>query len=115
MTTSPNQSGKPLNDSSNETTKSSLSMDDYRLWKKHKSIIRRHKLKKIRKKLAADCHRRCAICGKFIDKKEDITLDHIIPQSKGGTDDISNLQIACKECNSRKGDNILSDCENYIS
>jgi 5-methylcytosine-specific restriction endonuclease McrA len=32
------------------------------------------------------------------------TLDHVVPRSKGGTDDESNLVVACYPCNQRKGD-----------
>ena len=31
------------------------------------------------------------------------TVDHILPQSKGGGDDLGNLQLLCGACNSKKG------------
>ena len=31
------------------------------------------------------------------------TLEHIIPQTRGGTDDIENLAVACARCNRTKG------------
>ena len=42
----------------------------------------------------------CACCG----STEDITIDHIIPLSKGGDDELNNLRLLCRSCNSRKGD-----------
>ena len=42
---------------------------------------------------------RCADCG----DRTNLTLDHIIPWSKGGPDTVENLQTMCRPCNSRKG------------
>ena len=41
----------------------------------------------------------CMACG----TKKNLTLDHIIPRVKGGTNDPSNLQTLCQECNLAKG------------
>ena len=46
----------------------------------------------------------CCECGA---KKEDgatLHIDHIIPVSKGGTDELSNLQTLCADCNLNKSD-----------
>ena len=32
------------------------------------------------------------------------TVDHIVAQSRGGTDHLDNLQLLCGACNSLKGD-----------
>lgn len=45
---------------------------------------------------------RCAICG----EKKPLTVDHIIPLSKGGSDDISNIQPLCRNCNSKKSNKL---------
>lgn len=40
----------------------------------------------------------CAYCG----SKDNLTLDHIIPQSKGGEDRLCNVISACESCNLNK-------------
>jgi 5-methylcytosine-specific restriction endonuclease McrA len=46
---------------------------------------------------------KCAICGTI----ENLSIDHIIPLSKGGSDEIENLRILCRTHNSEKGDKII--------
>jgi 5-methylcytosine-specific restriction endonuclease McrA len=46
---------------------------------------------------------RCQYCG---DKKRagELTLDHILPRSRGGDNSPVNVVTACMACNNRKGD-----------
>jgi 5-methylcytosine-specific restriction endonuclease McrA len=46
---------------------------------------------------------RCQYCG---EKKaaKDLTLDHILPRSRGGDNSPVNIVTACVPCNNRKGD-----------
>jgi len=44
---------------------------------------------------------RCEACG-VSSKETQIDVDHIIPRSKGGSNDPSNLQALCRTCNSQK-------------
>lgn len=46
-------------------------------------------------------HGRCAICGKKITLEE-MTIDHIVPSSKGGGKDFANMQCTCDSCNLMK-------------
>ena len=48
---------------------------------------------------------RCAECGEWFPKSQ-IDIDHIIPQAKGGTDDLWNLRATCKHCNRSKQDSL---------
>jgi 5-methylcytosine-specific restriction endonuclease McrA len=43
---------------------------------------------------------KCLYCG----SREDLTLDHVLPRSRGGKTSWQNLVTACKRCNSKKGD-----------
>ena len=44
----------------------------------------------------------CAGC-KTLFPFRNMTVDHIVPQSKGGGNHIENLQLLCAACNSVKG------------
>lgn len=45
----------------------------------------------------------CQYCGKRFSRSH-LTIDHIIPQSRGGADSWDNLVLACLACNVRKAD-----------
>jgi 5-methylcytosine-specific restriction endonuclease McrA len=45
--------------------------------------------------------RTCQYCGR---KKKGLTLDHVLPRSRGGRDTWTNLVAACHACNERKDD-----------
>ncbi len=45
----------------------------------------------------------CQYCGKRFPTSE-LSLDHVIPRSRGGRDTWENLVCACTSCNSRKAD-----------
>ncbi|MFW6358834.1 MAG: HNH endonuclease [Chroococcales cyanobacterium] len=40
----------------------------------------------------------------YCDSKKNLTIDHVIPRSKGGKHTWDNVVIACQRCNGRKGD-----------
>ena len=52
----------------------------------------------------------CSYCSKGLTSK-DFQVDHIRPVCKGGTDEITNLTIACATCNKRKGRKELSQID----
>lgn len=47
-------------------------------------------------------HNKCQYCGKRFSKP-DLTIDHVIPRSRGGLDSWTNLVLACVRCNVKKG------------
>jgi len=47
---------------------------------------------------------RCQYCGRSSSDGDVILeVDHIVPVSKGGTNDLNNLITSCRECNRGKG------------
>ena len=46
---------------------------------------------------------KCQYCG----ATRRLTIDHVIPKSKGGSDDWENLVVASASCNVKKGDKML--------
>ena len=52
----------------------------------------------------------CQYCAKKFPELE-LTLDHIIPKSRGGQNTWENLVTACKKCNQKKGSRLLHECK----
>jgi 5-methylcytosine-specific restriction endonuclease McrA len=62
-----------------------------------------HKMKNFRvnrQRLYKRDNNECAYCG----SKKELTIDHIIPKSRGGKNSWSNLITCCLPCNLKKGD-----------
>ena len=48
---------------------------------------------------------KCQYCG----STKNLTIDHVIPRSRGGEDTWENLVVACNSCNTRKSDKLLEE------
>lgn len=51
----------------------------------------------------------CLYCGERFSLLL-LSRDHIVPLSRGGRDRWTNVVTACKRCNNRKGNRLLSEC-----
>lgn len=68
--------------------------------KKNAKVIDFYKDKDGRKEILVN--NKCFYCNKKLTKRNK-TIDHIIPQSKKGTNEKNNLVSSCLKCNSLKG------------
>jgi 5-methylcytosine-specific restriction endonuclease McrA len=49
----------------------------------------------------------CVNCG----TTDLLTIDHIIARARGGSNDLDNLQVLCRSCNSSKGTRTMQEWE----
>jgi 5-methylcytosine-specific restriction endonuclease McrA len=56
-----------------------------------------------RKNVLLRDHNTCQYCGRTATS-QDLTLDHVLPRSRGGSSGWENLVACCRPCNNRKGD-----------
>ena len=71
--------------------------------------MKRRPLRRAEKeKLYGKQHGDCSRCGRHFEIDE-MTDDHFIPKSRGGSEHISNRRLCCKPCNSSKGANSPSE------
>lgn len=62
----------------------------------------RHRRKITRRAVFARDDWTCQYCG----TRSGLTVDHVIPRSKGGSSDWTNIVACCAPCNRRKGDRL---------
>ena len=60
--------------------------------------------------LVRDQHR-CIYCG---SPNRRLTIDHVIPRSRGGKTDFENCVACCKQCNSKKGNRTPTEVGMYL-
>ncbi len=53
----------------------------------------------------------CQYCGKH---SRELTLDHIIPRSRGGQSTWENLVASCRACNGKKGNRLLKEANMHL-
>jgi len=79
--------------------------------------VPRRKAQWSRKGVLARDNYTCIFCGTRIGDsvrgkiltKADLTVDHLLPRSRGGRDTWTNTACACYACNHRKGDRLLEE------
>lgn len=64
--------------------------------------VPRHSLRFNRRNLFARDKHRCQYCGLHAPQHE-LSMDHVLPRSRGGTTTWENVVCCCLKCNTRKG------------
>lgn len=75
-----------------------------RALKKHAPIVERIDRNQIIERDRSTCY----LCARHLERSE-ITLDHVIPLTRGGSHTHANLKVACRSCNSAKGNRTLEE------
>lgn len=76
--------------------------------------MRRKLSKSERQQIHSKCNGHCAYCGCELDYK-DMQVDHMIPISRGGADELSNMLPACRSCNHYKATLGVEGFRQYLS
>lgn len=58
---------------------------------------------------------RCFYCGIKVEPFGNWEPDHLLPKSRGGRDEFSNLVVACQPCNRSKGNRTLEEYREYLA
>jgi 5-methylcytosine-specific restriction endonuclease McrA len=74
-------------------------------------MIYRHRVPFSKKNIFIRDKYRCAYCN----SNQDLTIDHIMPASRGGKNTFENCITACRPCNNKKGRRTPSEAKMYLS
>jgi 5-methylcytosine-specific restriction endonuclease McrA len=69
----------------------------------HYNAVPPRRVKLSRRNIFERDHYTCQYCGRMPARSE-LSIDHVIPRSRGGTTTWGNVLLACTECNARKRD-----------
>lgn len=64
---------------------------------------KRNKKRQLVERYGYEC--RCYWCSQYFSI-EQLTLDHLIPTSKGGSNNLENLRLTCRPCNQTRGNSL---------
>ena len=53
------------------------------------------------------------IC-QYCSSHKDLTIDHVIPKSRGGKNTFENCVTACRDCNHRKGNKLMHEVNMHL-
>lgn len=57
--------------------------------------------------------RKCFYCGKDLTFRQ-VSLDHYLPKSRNGPDDVFNIVLSCRKCNKFKKNTVPPDYESIM-
>lgn len=80
------------------------------IWE-HRRNTRRPVPGSVRYQVLVNAHHRCELCGVDASVRA-LEVDHILPKSLGGADEIHNYQALCYKCNTNKGNRSDLDLRN---
>lgn len=103
-----NNREKALTDSKKWQLENKEKVSNYKLINRHKrrAMVKESGVYKVTGKDLAKIRRNnCVYCG----SSENITVEHIIPITRGGTHSIGNLTSACRSCNFSKSGKLIME------
>lgn len=70
---------------------------------------KRKSLRSVRGRVFEKSNGKCAYCDSQLIESGNWHVDHVVPISRGGADEIENMVAACHRCNTKKSDKPASE------